>query len=91
MFIYILVFSYICGTGVTLIIVGELVCRDRLTHRGPSHQLLDELSYSFTTLDGFDTPSVGLWHNTLGSILTQGVVKLRLVMPVHLKCIERGK
>ena len=46
--------------GVKLFIVGDLVCRIRLTHRKPSHQFLDDLSYRFTTLDGVDTPSVGL-------------------------------
>ena len=91
MFTYILVFSYICGIGVELIIVGDLVCRARLTHRGHGHRFLDELSYWFTTLDECDTPSVWLLHNTLGSILTQGVVKLQLVVPVHLECIERDK
>ena len=58
------------------IMVGDLVYRARLTHKGPGHQFLDELSYWLTTSDGSDTPSVGLWHNTLGSVLTQGVVKL---------------
>ena len=62
--------------GVKLIIVGDLVCRVRLTHRGPGHWFLDELSYWFTTLDGSDTPSVWLYHNTLESVLTQRVVKL---------------
>ena len=42
------------------IIVGDLVCRARLTHRGLSHRFLNELSHLFTTLDGSDTPSVGL-------------------------------
>ena len=42
------------------IIIGDLVCRAWLTHRGPGHQFLDELSYWFITLDRSDTPSVGL-------------------------------
>ena len=57
---YILVFSYICGFGVEHIIVGDWVCRSRLTHKGPGHQFLDELRYWFTTLDGSDTPSTRL-------------------------------
>ena len=36
-----------------------------------------------------DTPSVGLKHNTLGSVLTRWVVKLKLVVLVHFVCIEQ--
>ena len=43
-----------------LIIVGDLVCKAWLTHTGPCHQFLDELNLIFTTLDGSDTPSLGL-------------------------------
>ena len=42
------------------IIVGDLVCRAWLTCKGPGHRFLDELRLMFTTLDGSDTPSVGL-------------------------------
>ena len=42
------------------IIVGDLVYRAWLTHRGPGHQFLDDLSLMFTILDGSDTPSVRL-------------------------------
>ena len=58
MFTYILVFLCICGIGVELIIIDDLVCKSRLTHKGFGHPFLDELSYWFTTLDGSDTPSV---------------------------------
>ena len=60
MFTYIFQYSHIYVVGVKLIIVGDLVCRARLTHNGPGHRFLDELSYWFTTLDGSDTPLVGL-------------------------------
>ena len=67
--------SYMCVCVVSnSIIVGDLMCRDWLTYRKPGHQFLDELSLMFTTLDGSGTPLVGLWHNTLGFVLTQGVV-----------------
>ena len=42
-----------------LLIVGDLVCRARLTHRGPGHQFLDKLLVH-NLYDGSDTPSVGL-------------------------------
>ena len=38
-----------------------------------------------------DTPLVGLWHYTLGFVLTQGVVKLQLVVLVQLECIKLDK
>ena len=47
--LYIFVLIYMVST---LIVVGDLVCRASLTHRGPGHQFLDELSLMFTTLDG---------------------------------------
>ena len=51
-----------------------------LTHRGPGHQLLDELSNRFTTLDGSDT--IGrVVAQYLRIYLDQGSVL------VHLECI----
>ena len=43
-YIFFLVFSYIYVVSVKLIIVGDLVCRARLTHRGSGHRFLDKLS-----------------------------------------------
>ena len=57
MFLYIYIYIYMVSNS---IIVGDLVCRAWLTHRGPSHQFLDELSLIFTTLDESNTPSIGL-------------------------------
>ena len=42
--IFICVCVCVCVVSVKLIIVGDLVCRARLTHRGPGHPFLGELS-----------------------------------------------
>ena len=57
---YIGMFIHVYTWCQTQIIVGDLVCRTWLTHRGSGHQFLDDLSLLFTTLDESDTPSVGL-------------------------------
>ena len=52
-------YTYICGVS-NSIIVGDLVCRAWLTHRGTGHRFLDDLSNWFTFLDESGTPSVWL-------------------------------
>ena len=53
MFTYIFYYSHIYVVDrVRLIIVGDLVCKARFTHRGLGHRFLDELSHFFTNLYG---------------------------------------